>query len=140
MRIEYLNKLFDICIKLNNMKKYFFFTSVFVLIFIFTSCGDSKLKKDTQPIADAMCRNIEAMNKLRNVNPADSTAIVQLQENARQVQIEMTVVYNEFKEKYKDKLNDEKFNKKFAKELRKAMLDCPYLSKEDRANFEKETE
>ncbi|HTX89024.1 MAG TPA: hypothetical protein VMC08_08550 [Bacteroidales bacterium] len=102
------------------------------------SCGDRELRKDTQPVADAMCRNIEIMNQLRNANPADTAGIRILQENERKVQIEMTVIYNEFKTKYKDKMNDASFNKKFATELRKAMLNCPYLSKEDRDTFEKE--
>jgi len=41
----------------------------------------------------------------------------------------MTILYQEFKAKYKEKTSDKKFSEDFAKELRKAMLDCPYLSK-----------
>ncbi len=122
------------------MKRSIQLTFGLILIILISSCTDKQLRKDTLPIADAMCRNIEAMTKLKNANPADSAGIAQLQEHARQVQIEMTVVYSEFKEKYKDKLNDKKFNDKFSKELRKAMLNCPYLSKEDKENFEKELE
>ncbi len=120
------------------MKKHVYTVLMPVLIFLLTSCGDKQLKKDTQPIAEAMCRNIEVMTKLKNINPKDSAGVAELQGRAKQVQIEMTVVYNEFKAKYKDKMNDEKFNKEFSKYLRKAMLGCPYLSKEDRENFEKE--
>jgi hypothetical protein len=113
-----------------------------VLLMIFgSSCGRNKdLSKDIEPIADAMCRNIEIMNKLKTADPADSVNIQKLQADAQKLQIEMTVVYNEFKTKYKEKLNDDRFNKDFARELRKAMLNCPYLSKEDRENFEKEVE
>ena len=57
---------------------------------------------------------------------------------AHQLEIEMTIVYKEFGDKYGDKTKDPKFNKNFNRELRKAMLDCPYLSQKDRDLFEKE--
>ena len=85
-----------------------------------------------------MCRNIESMNKLRNADPADSMMSQKLQIEAHDIQIEMTIVYQEFKKKYQEKLNDPDFNKQFGKYLREAMLDCKCLSKEDRAKFEQE--
>ena len=115
------------------------FISTLFIAFLLTSCGgNSELKKDAKNIADAMCKNIETMNKLRSVAPSDSVMLEKLQNEAKQAQVEMTVLYQEFQAKYKDKVNDEKFNKEFAKYLRTAMLDCPHLSKEDRANFETE--
>jgi uncharacterized protein (DUF1800 family) len=103
------------------------------------SCGGNKeLKKDAKNIAVAMCRNIETMNKLRAANPADSAKIKDLRSKEKDAEVEMTILYQEFKAKYKEKVSDPKFSKEFAMELRKAMLDCPYLSREDRANFEKE--
>ena len=50
----------------------------------------------------------------------------------------MGILYKEFGEKYGEKTKNTDFNKKFAQELRRAMLNCPYLSKEDRDQFEKE--
>jgi len=98
------------------------------------------MKQDAKNIADAMCKNIEAMNKLKAANPGDSAIVKKLQMEAKQVQIEMTIVYQEFKDKYKEKVNEEKFNKEFAKELRKSMLDCPHLSAKDKEQFQKEME
>jgi len=135
-----LKNLYDLCIKLKKMKKLFFIGSLLAVVFLFLSCGSSELQKDTEQIADAMCRNIEVMNKLRSTNPNDSVAVMKLQQEVKKLQIEMTVVYDEFKKKYSDRINDDKFNKEFAQKLRKSMLDCPHLSKEDRANFEKELE
>lgn len=100
--------------------------------------GNADLKKDAKNIADAMCQNIETMNNLKACDPADSVKIKKLRAKEKQAEIEMTVLYQEFKAKYKDKVADKEFAKEFAVELRKAMLDCKYLSKEDRANFEKE--
>lgn len=85
-----------------------------------------------------MCKSIEAMSKLKAANPDDSAEVSKLQAKQKQAEIEMQVLYQDFRTKYKDKITDEKFSKEFALELRKSMLDCQYLSKEDRANFEKE--
>jgi len=121
---------------------FIYLTGLIVIIFILTGCGEAsaELKKDTKNIADVMCKNIEAMNKLRAANQNDSLQLAKLQMEAKQVQIEMTILYQEFKDKYKKKITDEKFKKSFAKELRQAMIDCPYLSAKDREQFEKETE
>ena len=124
--------------KIEKMKRLIITGSLIAIVILFSSCGSSELQKDTEQIADAMCRNIEVMNKLRTTNPSDSTAVVKLQQEVKKLQIEMTVVYDEFKKKYSDRINDDKFNKDFARKLLKAMLDCPHLSKEDRENFEKE--
>jgi len=108
-------------------------------VFTLVGCsGNKELKKDAKGIADIMCKNIDVMNKLRAADPADSVQLMKLQQDAKQVQIEMTIVYQEFKEKNKNKLEDEKFNKNFARELRKSMLECPHLSAKDREAFEKE--
>ncbi len=116
-----------------------FYLLTIVMVFVLAGCGGNKeLKKDAQDIADVMCKNIDIMNRVRTANPADSVQVAKLQQEAKQVQIEMTIVYQEFKAKNKNKLTDDKFNKDFARELRKAMLECPHLSKEDREVFEKE--
>jgi hypothetical protein len=111
-------------------------------IVFFTSCGgvNKEIKQDAKNIAGAMCKNIEAMNKLKAANPGDSMLVEKLQMEAKQVQIEMTILYQEFKAKYKEQLKGEKFNKEFAKELRKAMLDCKSLSPKEKEQFEKEVE
>ena len=115
--------------------------TILCMVVFFTSCAhktDPELKKDAKNIADAMCRNIETMNNLKALNPADSARVKEVRAKEKQAEVEMTILYQEFKAKYKDKINDKKFNEEFALELRKAMLDCKLLSKEDRANFEKE--
>jgi hypothetical protein len=123
------------------MKKNIYFLSLLISgMFLFHACSSNDLEKDATDIANAMCRNIDVMNKLRVADPADSSLIDMLQASAKQAQIEMTVLYSEFKEKYKKQLNDEQFNKDFSRYLRRHMLDCPHLSKEDRAQFEKELE
>ncbi|MCX6244599.1 MAG: hypothetical protein NTU98_07815 [Bacteroidetes bacterium] len=110
------------------------------MIFILSGCGNRELKKDASKIGDLMCRNIEVMNKLRATDPADTITTAKLQAQGEQIQNEMQVVYKEFGEKYKDKTKDPKFGKAFNRELRKAMLDCPHLSKKDRELFEKDLE
>lgn len=110
-----------------------------VMVFVLAGCGGNKeLKKDAKDIADVMCKNIDVMNRVRAANPADTAQVAKLQQEAKQVQIEMTIIYQEFKAKNKNKLTDDKFNKEFNQELRKAMLECSHLSKEDREVFEKE--
>jgi hypothetical protein len=119
------------------------FKNLFLLAFIgvvllFSGCGNRGLKEDAAKVGDAMCRNIEIMNKIKAANPADSVTMQKLRLQAHQLQIEMTIVYKEFSDKYGDKTKDPKFNKKFNRELRKAMIDCPSLSKKDRDLFEQE--
>lgn len=115
------------------------FTLMTAGIFLLAGCGgvNKEMKKDAKNIADAMCKNIEAMNKLKASDPGDSILIEKLQMEAKQVQIEMTIIYQEFKAKYKEKVNEEKFNKEFARELSKSMLDCPHLSAKDKEQFQK---
>jgi hypothetical protein len=111
---------------------------IFAVIILVSCSGNKELKKDAKNIAIAMCRNIETMNNLKAANPDDSAKMIQLRAKEKEAEVEMTVLYQEFKAKYKEKVSDPKFSKEFATELRKAMLDCPYLSREDRASFEKE--
>jgi hypothetical protein len=111
---------------------------IFAVIILVSCSGNKELKKDAKNIAIAMCRNIETMNNLKAADPADSAKMIQLRAKEKEAEVEMTVLYQEFKAKYKEKVSDPKFSKEFATELRKAMLDCPYLSREDRASFEKE--
>ena len=110
---------------------------VLLFVFIFSSCKH-ELKEDAAKVGDAMCRNIEIMNKIKAANPEDTATLKNLRAQAHQLEIEMTIVYKEFGDKYGNKTKDPAFNKKFNIELRKAMLDCPSLSKEDREMFEKE--
>jgi hypothetical protein len=120
-----------------NLKNLFLLAIIGVVLF-FSGCRNRELKEDAAKIGDAMCRNIEIMNKMKAANPADSVTLEKLRSQAHQLQIEMTIVYKEFSDKYGDKTKDQKFNKQFNRELRKAMLDCPSLSKKDRELFEQE--
>lgn len=110
-------------------------------IIFFSGCKSNELKKDTDQIGDAMCRNIEVMSKLRAVNLNDTATINKLQADVKKIQNEMTILYQEFKKKYSDKIKDKEFNKKFSTELRRTMLDnCQSLSKQDREQFQKDLE
>ena len=115
-----------------------FLPAILGVVLLFSGCENRELKEDAAKIGDAMCRNIEIMNKMKAANLADSAVMQKLRSQAHQLQIEMTIVYKEFSDKYGDKTKDLKFNKKFNRELRKAMLDCPSLSKKDRELFEQE--
>jgi len=107
-------------------------------IMLLASCGSHNLKKDAQKIADAMCRNLEVMNKLRTINPNDTLGTRALQDEDKALQDEMQKLYKDFREKYGEKTKDPEFSKSFSRELRKAMMNCEYLSKEDREQLEKE--
>ena len=120
-----------------NFKNLFLPAIIGVALF-FSGCGNRELKEDAAKVGDAMCRNIEIMNKIKAANPADSVTMQKLHSQAHQLEIEMTIVYKEFGDKYGEKTKDPKFNKKFNRELRKAMIDCPSLSKKDRELFEQE--
>lgn len=117
-----------------------FFLFFIAMTVVFSGCRNQGLKEDAAKIGDVMCRNIEVLNKLKGADPADSSTLAKLQLQVQQVQAEMTTVYKEFGEKYRSKTKDPKFNKEFNRELRKAMLDCPSLSKKDRELFEKDLE
>jgi hypothetical protein len=118
--------------------KTFFLPAIIGIVLILSGCGNRELKEEAAKVGDAMCRNIEIMNKMRDADPADSVTLQKLKMQAHQLEIEMTIVYKEFGDKYGDKTKDPKFNKRFNRELRRAMLDCPSLSKKDRDLFEKE--
>jgi hypothetical protein len=122
-----------------QMRKIFLPVIIFSMIVV-GGCKreNAELKESAKQIGDAMCRNIDAMNKIRAANPNDTATINKLQGDAKKVQIEMTILYQEFKKKYGEKANDKEFNKEFSNELRKAMLNCPSLSKEDREQFMKD--
>ncbi len=117
--------------------KTFFLPVILGFVLILSGCGNHELKKEAAKVGDAMCRNIEIMNKIRDADPEDSVTLQKLQMQAHQLEIEMTIVYKEFGDKFGDKTKDPKFIKKFNRELRKTMLDCPSLSQKDRDLFEK---
>jgi hypothetical protein len=109
------------------------------VILVISGCGENKeLKKDVTNIADAMCRITGAMHKVRAADPSDSVEFAKLQSEVKQCQIEMTILNQEFQQKYKSKLGDKKFQKEYSREIRKAIINCQYLSKEDRERYEKE--
>jgi hypothetical protein len=119
----------------------FFFIILITVIIVISGCGENKeLKKDVANIADAMCKITGAFHKLSEASPADSVAFEELQMEAKQCQIEMTILNNEFQQKYKSNLTNNKFKKEYSREFRKAILNCPHLSKEDREKYEKEIE
>ena len=113
---------------------------IIVIIFI-TGCGKNKeLEKDVEGIAESMCKITGVMNKLIAADPADTATISRLQTEEKQCQEEMQKRNLEFREKYKSQLSDKKFKDQYSKEFRKAILNCPNLSKEDRERYAKEVE
>jgi hypothetical protein len=117
--------------------------SVFLILtlIVISGCGENKeLKKDVTDIADAMCKITGVMNKIRAADPADTLALAEFRMEEKKLEIEMTILNHEFQEKYKSKLSDKSFQKEYAREIRKAILNCPNLSKEDRERYEKEIE
>jgi hypothetical protein len=114
---------------------------VAVVILSFTGCHKSNdFQKDVETVADGMCRITEVMNKLRAADQADSVGVAKLQGEAQRLESEMIRINEAFREKYKSRLADESFRKDYSREMRKAILNCPHLSKEDRERFEKEAE
>ena len=123
--------------KLNPVLSILLFT-VFIVI---SGCGENKdLNKDVSNIADANCRFMNVMHKLMAADPQDSATIAVLQMEEKQCQEEIQKMNIEFREKYKSQINDRKFKKEYNTEFRKAILNCPHLSKEDKEMFEKESE
>jgi hypothetical protein len=98
---------------------------------------NKELKKDAVAIAAVMCKNMEAMKKLRTADPADSMLVKKLQSDYQDVASEMAGLYEVFRKKYGDKTTTREFGQEFRKYLNEAMLDCKSLSKEDREAFEK---
>jgi hypothetical protein len=118
----------------------FLYTLIVALIVGVSGCGggNKEVKKDAGAFADAMCRSIENMRKLRATNPADTLLLQKLQQDQRNIEAEMMTLHQDFKKKYGDEAKTPEFNKQYRKFLSEAMLDCKALSKEDRAMFEKE--
>jgi hypothetical protein len=104
-----------------------------------SGCGgeNKELKNEAKKIAGVMCKSLEAMKSLKSADPSDSVLVQKLQLEYKNVEAEMTVLYQEFKTKYGEKVNVKEFNEEFRKYLNESMLDCKSLSKEDRENFEK---
>lgn len=111
---------------------------IFSGLLVFAGCKGGDLKQDAEQIGDLMCRNIEIAGKLRKINLNDTASANNLQKESENLQSEMTALYQEFRQKWGEKAKDKEFNKRFTTELRKAMLNCPHLSKEDREQFQKD--
>ena len=114
--------------------------ALIALVFGISGCGggNNELKKDAEKFADAMCRNIETMQKLRAANPGDSVLLVKLQAERQQIDSSMADLIREFKTKYGGRAERPEFTKLYRKYLNESMLKCKFLSKEDRENFERE--
>ena len=124
-----------------SLKKYLLPSILFIQFIFISGCSENKdLEKDTSQIADAMCRSIEIMNNLKAVNPEDTARTRDLQIKYQDLQNEMGTLYTDFRKKYANRMKELQFNKDFSKELRKAILNCRHLSKEDREKYEKEVE
>ena len=123
----------------------------FLLLLIFgilliAGCGNKKkeeFKKDVAGLGDVMCRIMEVSNKLlasQSATPMDIQVIEELQMKKDSLESKMNELNTEFKKKYEKQMTDPEFIKDFRTEIKKTMLDCKYLSKEDRERYEKEVE
>ena len=124
-----------------------YFLSFFLLsgILFFTGCHkkNKEFQKDVDGLGDVMCRIMEASNKIlltKSTDPLDTLTLQELQMKKHDLEIEMTILNTEFNQKYGKQTKDEKFVKDFGSEIKKSMLKCKYLSKEDREKYEKEAE
>jgi hypothetical protein len=101
---------------------------------------NTELKRDAKEIADAMCKSMGVMNKLKTADPADSILVQNLQGEYKIIEAEMAVLYQDFRAKYGEKVATKEVSDDFRRYLSEAMLECKNLSKEDREAFEKETQ
>ena len=122
---------------LSMIKRCLLFILPVSVIITLSGCR-SAFKEDVDKVAAAMCKITGVMNKLRSADLADTATLSKLQAEEQRLEEEMARINEAFRQKYKTKLTDENFRKEYSREIRKAILDCPYLSKEDRARFEKE--
>jgi len=112
---------------------------LFFAVSLLPACSSDKLKQDVAPLADAMCQYIGIQNDLRAAIEAnDSVAIQQYSTAKNKMTVEITVLNQEFQEKYGDLVKDQEFGKKFKRAMNEAMIDCPHLSAEDRDRMEEE--
>lgn len=98
---------------------------------------NTELKAEAQQQADAMCRSMEVMQALKSTAPADSARVDSLQKASEALSAELQELHGRFLEKYRDKMAEKPFSDEFAAYLNEAMLNCPHLTAEDRALFER---
>ncbi|MFH1295968.1 MAG: hypothetical protein ABIJ04_01695 [Bacteroidota bacterium] len=110
-----------------------------IALFWMTGCGNNELDQDVGPLADAMCKFIEIQNNLKGAIEAnDSLNIQKYGAEKHKMTIEITILNQEFQEKYGDLVTDQEFGKKFKKSMNKVLIDCPHISPEDREKMETE--
>ena len=116
-----------------------FFALLVFAWFAILGCENNKLDKDVQLLAETMCKYIEIQNNLKAaIDSNDSINIQKFSAEQHEIHIEMTIVNQEFQEKYGDLIMDKAFGKKFKRSMNKAMIDCPHLAPEDREKMETE--
>ncbi len=108
---------------------------IFTAVIFLSGCGNHELTKDSEGIADIICRSkgVTEQLTLEATKPMpDPDKIAQLQAESEKIQKEMNASYQVFNKKYAGKITDKKFNKEFEKELSKALMNCKNLSEEDK--------
>jgi hypothetical protein len=99
--------------------------------------SNEDLKEEVRPVADEMCKFIDVENQIKTAaKAADSAALDSLEKVRHQIQIEMTVLNQEFNGKFKDKIRDAEWLKTYKKAMNEALLECPHLSAQDREMME----
>ena len=121
---------------------FFICVILFFGILCFSGCRheDKSFIKDVAALGDARCRFLEVSNKLLATAPQDVANFQELKSKLNDLDKEMTTLNAEFKSKYGKKMTDPGFIKDFKTEIRRSMLNCKFLSKEDREIFMKEVE
>lgn len=108
-----------------------------------TSCSnsDAEFKKDVDSLADVYCRILEVSNNLllaQTKQQTDNKTIETLMEKKKQLEEEQAKLNAEFRNKYEKRFKDPQFMKKVSNGINESMLNCKFLSKEDKEQYQKE--
>jgi hypothetical protein len=105
---------------------------VVIFALLFSGCGGDPVKEDLQPLTDAMCRMLEAgKNILTARHAGDYNEAHKFKTEQLKIEAEITVLNQEFREKYREQIDDEEFKTKVRTTINKLLEDCPFLSAAD---------
>jgi hypothetical protein len=110
----------------------------FILISIlFPGCMSDPVEKDLKPIAGAMCRMIEAEKNVVLARKANDQSMAHKYRTEQlKIEAEITVINQEFREKYREQIDDEEFKRKVREYINKLLEDCPCISTADSIPFD----
>ena len=127
------------------MKRLSILSTISILFFLSFSTGcsnsDAEFKKDVAALADVYCRILEVSNNLllaQTNQQTDSKTIEFLMEKKKQLETEQAKLNADFRNKYEKNFKDPQFMTKVSKGINESMLNCKFLSKEDKEQYQKE--